>query len=678
MTVPALDRSTVRLRSASSTSCSGGVAQSWGSVLPSRQDLSEIAFGGVNRRLLDPHSFSLPSTPTTTTHCFHSVKDAQPAHPHSHMDSYETELHAPALLQQEQQEQEREREWGPKEGEHKGRVQGSALINPTLLPEIAAIIAQYLTNKRDIATCALVCRTWFMVFTLHLWKEINSRIPNPEHALLLPSALEKHGGSIRKLTILDMLEHWGSPTPEESSTLKIFDCPSIKNVTHLVLSTTPENKHWFRNMIHRNQYTIRHLDLKCVTKDSLMKMPDEKRERCILFDFPETIPYLHSLTLHQWALTRRELVQILKACPTLKTFSLSGVRISSSHASTLTIGHSAQTTQNSHDKSGITGTDTDTDSKNSNSDNTCAKHRDPEEDDEEEAFQHVGLEMFKMSSTLYPILDLVPNIKVLEFYRFDRPAKAEELEQFCNSIRIYCHQLHEIWAFGFECSMLPPVLDSIPGRLTVYRGANNMGTVTSILKHAATLEIADLSDFTEQTHQALQFLETCPKLREFWTGYTSMTMTEVQESIRRGWVSKDLTKLRLSILKLPPALIEEVMQDLNAERIKDHEGLSSSFASALSSLSMKSSRSDMSPMTMAAMMSRNVAPIMSGNIAPQSAWTALQQLQDPQTLQTAMRALNPEQSMFQEEFSAYLRGLSKLAQVNFATGWYTIPRSAHC
>ncbi|KAK3827914.1 MAG: hypothetical protein J3Q66DRAFT_321371 [Benniella sp.] len=477
-----------------------------------------------------------------------------------------------------------------------------------------------------------------------------------------------------------MLDHWGSPTSKESSTLEIFDCPSIKNVTHLVLSTTPENKHWFRNIIHRNQYTIRHLDLKCMTKDSFMKMPDEKRERCILFDFPETIPYLHSLNLHQWALTRRELVQILKACPTLKTLSLSGVRISSSHASTLTIGHSAQTTQNSHDNSGVTDTDTDTDtdSKNSNSDNTCTKHRDPKEDDEEqEAFQHVGLEMFKMSSTLYPILDLIPNIKVLEFYRFDRPAKAEELEQFCNSIRIYCHQLHEIWAFGFECSMLPPVLDSIPGRLTVYRGANDRGTVTSILKHAATLEIANLSDFTKQTHQALQFLETCPKLREFWTGYTSTTMTEVQESIRRGWVSRDLTKLRLSILKLPPALIEEVMQDLSAERIKDPEDFSS-FASTLSSLSAKSSRPGMSPLTIAEMMSRNVAPMMLGNEAPQSAaWKALP-LQDPQTLQTAMRALNPEQSMFQEEFSAYLRKMSKLAQANFATGWYTIPRSAHC
>ncbi|KAG0006943.1 hypothetical protein BGZ65_001430 [Modicella reniformis] len=475
-------------------------------------------------------------------------------------------------------------------------TQARATVGAACLPEIVAIIAQRL-GRKDIASSAIVCRAWSIAFTPLLWKEISCRIPNPNNAAILPPLLDKYGHLIRKLTITDIPEDWAlkePPSRQEPSAIEVLDCASIQNVIDLVIDTGRENKIWFRNIIHRNQHTIRDLTLRFVTEQTTRKMPNNHWHGDILFDFPRMMPCLQSLSLSQWQMTREDLILVLKASPALKQLSFSNIRITTS-------GNLTRTTQNG-------------------SSTINSNHSD--KDAEDDTFQHLGLEVFKMCSKLYPILDLIPNIKTLEFYRFDRQIDSQELESFCTSVRKHCLHLQQIWAYGFECSMLPPVINSLQNGLIAFRGSSDMATVVSILEHADTLESANLSDYTEKTYMPLRFLETCPRLKEFWTGHTSITMTEAQESIQRGWACRGLKKLRMNIRKLSPALIEAIMQDLNAERSRELRE------------------------------------------------------QEKQELQVAMSALTPEQREFQREFSMFLKGLTDLTQVNLATGWYIIPQPA--
>ncbi|KAG0234022.1 hypothetical protein BGX31_004687 [Mortierella sp. GBA43] len=551
------------------------------------------------------------------------------------MDSIPAELEStliPLVLQlQLQEEQEQEQEVAE---QHKGVLQDSgstsrsnAPINPTFLPEIAALIVKHLT-RRELAKCALVCRAWSTTYTPFLWTRISTYIPTLEQAAVLPPILHKYGES---------------SSPLLSSTLGIFDCEALQNVMHLVICTFRENKHWFRNIVHRNQDALRELSLRCTTLENWKKTSHFRWRGDVLFDFPKRLPYLHTLVLDQWALTRNEWILILKACPALKALEFSNIRIM------------PDTTKQDNNNSN---------NNNNNNNNGSSSHLKEDPGEEEETFQHVGLEYFKMCSRLFLILDLIPNIKILEFYRFDRKMADQDLDEFCDSIRTHCHQLKEIWAYGFECSMLPRVIDSVPSGLVRFRGSSDIPTTLSVLSHSATVEEVNMADYNERTYLPLQFLEMCPSLRELRTGHTTTTMKEVQASIRRGWVCGDLTVLRLSIEKLSPVLIEAILQSLDAQRNLDSEP-----ARALTyKPSSQPSSSSVSPYLPIAPTTRAVR-----NTAPQSAWM-ISQTQFRQAIMAAMDDLNPEQKAFREEVSNYLKGFEKLTRINLATGWYTIPR----
>jgi hypothetical protein len=251
--------------------------------------------------------------------------------------------------------------------------------------------------------------------------------------------------------------------------------------------------------------------------------------------------------------------------------------------------------------------------------------------------------MFRMCSRLCPILEYLPKVKLLEFYRFDRQIKGDELVRFCDSMRTHCPDLQDVWAYGFECSMLPPILDSLP-RLVHFRGSSDLPTVLSMLDHALTLETADLSDYTERTFFPLQFLESCPRLRSFRTGHSLTTMDEVQHSLRRGWACQStLEELRLSIFKLSPVLIEVIMRDLNAERAPDSRQQRAA--------RQRAARGDVT--------------------SEEYEHNKEQQLQD------AIRLLSPTQQDFRQQFASFLTTLDKLERLNFGTGWYSLsPRSS--
>ncbi|KAI8347508.1 hypothetical protein B0O80DRAFT_211621, partial [Mortierella sp. GBAus27b] len=602
------------------------------------------------------------------------------------MDSIPAELEStliPLVLQlQLQEEQEQEQEVAE---QHKGVLQDSgstsrsnAPINPTFLPEIAALIVKHLT-RRELAKCALVCRAWSTTYTPFLWTRISTYIPTLEQAAVLPPILHKYGGLIRDLSITAIPQNLSlmtlaasscespsssssfssiitssstttssssseSSSPLLSSTLGIFDCEALQNVMHLVICTFRENKHWFRNIVHRNQDALRELSLRCTTLENWKKTSHFRWRGDVLFDFPKRLPYLHTLVLDQWALTRNEWILILKACPALKALEFSNIRIM------------PDTTKQDNNNSN--------NNNNNNNNNGSSSHLKEDPGEEEETFQHVGLEYFKMCSRLFLILDLIPNIKILEFYRFDRKMADQDLDEFCDSIRTHCHQLKEIWAYGFECSMLPRVIDSVPSGLVRFRGSSDIPTTLSVLSHSATVEEVNMADYNERTYLPLQFLEMCPSLRELRTGHTTTTMKEVQASIRRGWVCGDLTVLRLSIEKLSPVLIEAILQSLDAQRNLDSEP-----ARALTyKPSSQPSSSSVSPYLPIAPTTRAVR-----NTAPQSAWM-ISQTQFRQAIMAAMDDLNPEQKAFREEVSNYLKGFEKLTRINLATGWYTIPR----
>ncbi|KAF9356271.1 hypothetical protein BGX26_005493 [Mortierella sp. AD094] len=477
-------------------------------------------------------------------------------------------------------------------------MQTVAPITVTAIPEVASIIASYL-SKKDLSACALVCRTWCITYTPLIWKVLDTRIPTLKSASLLPDLLAKNGCYIRTLTITDLPETY-TDSPNPSAELA-FDCPAVQNIVHLTIHTEREKKHAMKNIIHHSRHTLRFLCLSFKMDKS--KKPLNWRGEPWL-GFPDMAPYLHSVFLENWNMTRQQLIAFLKACPNLKVLSLSSTFLDQGPQPTSITAKGQESLLNESD------------------DNL-------DQSETEDTFQHPGIKTFRMCSKLHHVLDLMPNIEILEFYRFDRCINSQELERFCQTIKEHCKRLNQLWAFGFECSMLPAVLDSLPPLVT-YRGCSNMETELSILDHANTLEVANLSDYTERTFLPLKFTESCPRLRTFITGHSSTTMSEVQESLRRGWACTNLQELRLAIIKLSPALIEAIMQDLGAGREADSRTRT-----------------------------QGKSPI----------WIA-SQLKQHQQMQAAMSALTPEQRDFQNEFSGFLRGFRKLTRLNFGTGWY--------
>ncbi|KAG0266629.1 hypothetical protein BGZ95_003022 [Linnemannia exigua] len=478
------------------------------------------------------------------------------------------------------------------------------------IPEITSLVGQYLA-KTDLASCTLVAHAWFHVFMPILWKSIQAGHPNPSrHQDYLNldhirpdttgtrSTLSKNGSFIRILTII--------PEPDDTETSDldlVSDCPVIDSLVHLDATLAGGQQAAVESIVKRNQDTLRLLKLIFHLKKHL-RPSGWLGER--MLEFPRMAPSLQSLFLEFWCMSKQELVLILKGCPTLKLLSLGNIHI-----------------LDRADDCGVRlieqGVDSDT----------------------EETFQHQSIESYRMCSRLCPILEHLPKIKLLEFYRFDRPIKDGELQKFCASIRTNCPNLQDVWSYGFECSMLPAVLDSLP-RLVNYRGSSHLPTILSMLDHYETLEDANLSEYTERTFLPLRFLESCPRLRSFWTGHSLTTMDEVLHSIRRGWACQpSLKELRLNIVQLSPNLIEVIMRQLNAARAPDRR------------LQQR----------------RSIIPT-----AQEDALLEAYKRQKEQELQDEIRALSPAQEDFRQQLVAFLATLDQLKRLNFGTGWYVLSR----
>ncbi|KAF9200650.1 hypothetical protein BGZ49_009108 [Haplosporangium sp. Z 27] len=324
--------------------------------------------------------------------------------------------------------------------------------------------------------------------------------------------------------------------------------------------------------------------------------------------FCDMAPNLHSVSLDNWNMTRQDLLSLLKACPNLKFISLEDIFLDQGSSIRPSIKASAASAEDSLEEL----------------DTTSAYQLEIHDD-----FQHLGIKTLRMCSRLFHVLDLMPNIEVLEFYRFDRQVNETELEQFCQSIKDNCKKLDQILASGFECSMLSTVLESLT-RLVTYIGCSDEQTVFRILDHAKTLEVANLSDGLERTFLPLNFLESCPRLKSLTTGNSSTTISEVQESFKRGWACTNLRELRLAIFKLQPALIEMIMRDLGAVREQPNHH------------------------------QNNVQIWMSS------------QLSQRQQIEAAIEALTPEQRQLSNELTGLIKEMRYLKRLNFGTGWYDI------
>ncbi|KAF9130210.1 hypothetical protein BGW39_003343 [Mortierella sp. 14UC] len=472
------------------------------------------------------------------------------------------------------------------------------------IPEITSLVGQHL-SKGELASCALVAHAWFHVFTPILWKSIQAGHPSPynhrnqDRDHVDPdttgsrSTLSKNGTFMRILTIIPE-----SPDTEISDLDVISDCPAVDSLVQLTITLERGQQTSVDNLVRRNKNTLRLLKL-VLHVEKRLRPAGWLGER--MFEFPRMAPCLQSLYLEFWCMSKQELVLILKGCPTLKLLSLGNVHI-----------------QDQTDNTGAQLIKQDADG------------------DTVETFQHQSIETYRMCSSLCLILEHLPKLKLLEFYRFDRQIKEEDLQQFCTSMRTHCPDLQDVWAYGFECSMLPAVLDSLP-RLINYRGSSDLPTVLSMLDHALTLEDANLSDYTERTFLPLQFLESCPRLRSFWTGHSLTTMDEVLHSIRRGWACQStLKELRLSIFKLSPILIEAIMRQLNATR----------------SLDLKQQQ-------------QARLRVVCGDVRLED-----YERQKEQQLLDAIRTLAPAQENFRQQLVAFLATLDKLERLNFGTGWY--------
>ncbi|KAG0078600.1 hypothetical protein BGZ90_004846 [Linnemannia elongata] len=484
------------------------------------------------------------------------------------------------------------------------------------IPEIASLVGQHL-SKTDLSSCALVAHIWFHVFTPLVWKSIvaghptsshrqdHNDIDDTHHRL----SLSKYGTFIRTLAIIP---ETGNAAVSDLDL--IFECPAVDSLVQLTVNLGRDASDAVGSVVRRNQDTLRLLKL-VFQLDKQQRPPGWIGER--MFEFPRVAPCLQSLFLEYWYMSKQELVLILKGCPNLKLLSFGKITILGlqDEADEQAVGDNLNCSRARPNNKYIPG-------------------------DIDEDFQHQSIETFRMCSSLCPILEYLPKIKLLEFYRFDRQIKDEELERFCASLRTHCPDLQDVWAYGFECSMLPAILDSLP-RLVNFRGSSDLPTVLSMLDHALTLEEANLSDYTERTFLPLQFLESCPRLRTFWTGHSFTTMDEVQHSLKRGWACQStLEELRLSIFKLTPVLIEVIMRELNAERAPDPRQQRAS--------RLEAARGDVT--------------------------LEDYERQKEQQLQDAILALSPGQQVFRQQFTAFLATLDKLERLNFGTGWYTLAR----
>ncbi|KAG0091510.1 hypothetical protein BGZ92_000542, partial [Podila epicladia] len=511
------------------------------------------------------------------------------------------------------------------------------------IPEISALVAVYL-SKKDLNSCCQVSQSWQQQFTPLLWRAI--KILSPGLALIhsvVPidkieadtATVKKHGRHIRELVVLTHTPESSGANPSDETALSshnellvVLDCLSITNLIRLQLAVFSNNCKASQELIDRNKDTLRFLFVGFQFDSNNKPTREQKRTwrrqgnkqdfRIHLFQLP-TLANLHSLYLEKCYLTKDRFLAILRGCPVLKELSLRKVQLRDPQKAVI------------EEKLKEAPMD-DLDLLESL---IAEREQDPQYQLMDPPlpipdYQHHGIQTFRMCGELYLVLEHFPNLKTLEFYRFDRPSDTLELNDFCASIQNFCPHLQEILAYGFECSMLPRIVDSTR-HLVRFRGCSDLETVLSILSHSDTLEEANLSDYTEQTFLPLRFLESCQRLEMYRSSHTSTTTKDVLASItERGWACKDrLKELRLSIKGLSPAPINEIMVALRARRVFENSHR----------------------VRMAA---------ASGQVAVPN---------------EALFWMGEVDSMpFHEVLARFLASLPRLEMLNLGTGWYRIPR----
>ncbi|KAF9318608.1 hypothetical protein BG003_010953 [Podila horticola] len=452
------------------------------------------------------------------------------------------------------------------------------------IPEISALISVYL-SKKDLNSCCQVSQSWRQQFAPLLWRAI--KVLSPGLALIhgtVPAdktetdtaIVRKHGRHIRELVVHTHTPEASGANPPYETALPlhnelpvVLDCFSITNLTRLHLAVFSDNRAASQGLIERNKDTLRFLFVGFQFDSDNKPTREQKRTwrrqgnkqdfRIHLFQLP-TLVNLQSLYLEKCYLTKDRFLDILKGCPVLKELSLRKVQLRDPRKAVV---------EENITEAPMDGLDL-------LESLIAEREQDPHHQIVDTPlptpdYQHHGIQTFRMCGELYLVLEHFPNLKTLEFYRFDRPSDTLQLNDFCASIHNFCPHLQEIWAYGFECSMLPRIVDSTR-RLVRFRGCSDLETVLSILGHSDTLEEANLSDYSERTFLPLRFLESCPRLQAYRSSHTSTTTQEVLASItERGWACKDrLKELRLSIKGLSPAPINEIMVALRARRVLEN------------------------------------------------------------------------------------------------------------
>ncbi|KAG0015314.1 hypothetical protein BGZ81_011754 [Podila clonocystis] len=513
------------------------------------------------------------------------------------------------------------------------------------IPEISALISVYL-GKKDLNSCCQVSKSWCQQFAPFLWRAIRVISPGLAliHGAVPPDKIEtdllivqKHGRHIRELVALAHTPETSGANPSDETALPshnelpvVLDCPSITNLTRLQLAVFSNNREACKGLIERNKDTLRFLFFGFQFDNDNKPTREQKRTwyregnkqdfRIHLFQFP-TLVNLQSLYLEKCYLTKDRFLDILKGCPVLKELSLRKVQLRDPQKPVVE-EEATETPMDDLDLLESLIAEREQDSHHQILDMPLPTPH----------YQHHGIQTFRMCGELYLVLEHFTNLRTLEFYRFDRPSNKLELNDFCATIHNYCPHLQEIRAYGFECSMLPRIVDSTP-HLVRFRGCSDLETVLSILSHAETLEEANLSDYTERTFLPLRFLESCPRLQVYRSSHTSTTTQEVLASItERGWACKDrLKELRLSIKGLSPAPINEIMVALHARRV-----LENSHRVRLAAASLQAAIP-------------NEGLFRSGDV---------------------------DSMPFHEALARFLGSLPRLEMLNLGTGWYRIPRTA--
>ncbi|KAG0350353.1 hypothetical protein BG005_010124 [Podila minutissima] len=514
------------------------------------------------------------------------------------------------------------------------------------IPEISALIAVYL-SKKDLNSCCQVSQSWQQQFAPLLWRAIKVLSPGlalihgtvPTDKIEADTAIvQKHGRHIRELVVHVHTPESSGANPSDETALPlhnelpvVLDCLSITNLTRLQLAVFSNNRDSSQELIERNKDTLRFLFVGFQFDSKNKPTREQKRTwrrqgnkmdfRVHLFQLP-TLANLQSLYLEKCYLTKDRFLDILRGCPVLKELSLRKVQLRDPQKVVVEEKAPAEAPMDDLDLLESLIAEREQDPQYQLVDLPL-----PTPD-----YQHHGIQTFRMCGELYLVLEHFPNLKTLEFYRFDRPSDTLELNDFCAAIHNFCPQLQEIWAYGFECSMLPRIVDSAR-HLVLFRGCSDLETVLSILGHADTLEEANLSDYTERTFLPLRFLESCPRLKAYRSSHTSTTTQEVLASITEsGWACKDqLRELRLSIKGLSPAPINEIMVALRARRVFEN--------------------------------SHRV------RLAAASGQAAVPN-------EALFRTGEVDSMSFHEVLARFLGSLPRLEMLNLGTGWYRIPKSA--